>query len=64
MDDNRLLEVDYMLKYGVGSELEYETYKPMFSNKADNSVGAKEVMPLAFSLGKITDEGNHVSTIF
>lgn len=25
MDDNRLLEVDYMLRYGVGSELEYET---------------------------------------
>ena len=61
MDDNRLLEVDCMLRYGVGSELEYETYKPVFSNKAGNSVGAKEVMPLVFSLGKFTDEGNHVS---
>ena len=61
MKDNRLLEADYMLRYGVGSDLEYETYKPVFSNKAGNSVGTKEVIPLAFSLGKFTDEGNHVS---
>lgn len=30
----------------------------MFSNKASNSVGTKEAMPLGFSLGKFTHEGS------
>ena len=57
MDDKRLLEVDSMLGHRVDSELRYEDYKPVFSNRAGNSVPAKKVMPSAFFVGKFTDKG-------
>lgn len=43
----------------VESELSHQTNEPVFSNRAGNSLPAKEVVSSLLFKGKCTNEGDH-----
>lgn len=61
MFDKGLLEVNSRAETLGGLRLGHEAYKHIPSNRADNILPAREVVPLSLLAGKSTNGGNHSS---